>query len=224
LIGHSEGGFIAPIVFSQWPHLAFIISLAGTGVSGAEILLKQQTDPLKGMGLSQAAFNAYYSLTKTKLSIIHDSPGQPDSILLKKVASAYEQWKVALPDSVAAALHTKAVSGGQFAQQNAGELQPWLRYFIATEPALFWSKVKCPVLVLNGSKDIQVYPDQNTTAIADALQKGGNKKVTVKIFPGLNHLFQHCINCTVDEYKSLEETFAPEVLEEMQTWMKKQIK
>ena len=104
------------------------------------------------------------------------------------------------------------------------ELMPWFRYFIATDPAIYWSQVHCPVLVLNGEKDIQVYPEQNTTAIKAALDKAGNKKYTVKIFPGLNHLFQHCTKCTVQEYGKLTETISIDALSFIKEWMGKEIK
>jgi len=105
------------------------------------------------------------------------------------------------------------------------ELAPWLKYFIATEPADFWSKVTCPVLVLNGEKDKQVYPDDNVPAIQKALQSANNKKVTVNILPGLNHLFQHCNECSasVAEYAKIDETFSPEVLAIMNNWLHTQI-
>jgi len=84
VIGHSEGGFIASIVFTKYPELAFIISLAGTGVSGAAILLKQQTDPLKGKA-SAAAFDAYFNLTRQTLFTIHDYAKESDSLILERV-------------------------------------------------------------------------------------------------------------------------------------------
>jgi uncharacterized protein len=224
LIGHSEGGLIAPIVYTKWPRVAFIISLAGPGVSGADILLRQQTDPLKNAGINKTAFASFYLLTQKTLFFIHDFAAGPDSIILQKIKLNYEQWKAALPDSIAKALHLEGEDGEMYAKQTSGELQPWLRYFIATDPSLFWQKVKCPVLALDGSNDIQVYPTQNIPAIVAALQKAGNKNITTKIFPGLNHLFQHCTKCTVDEYKEIEETFATEALEEMANWLQKNIK
>ncbi|SDW59731.1 hypothetical protein SAMN05444410_10459 [Hydrobacter penzbergensis] len=219
LIGHSEGGFIAPLVYTRWPHLSFIISLAGTGVSGAEILLKQQTDPLKN-AVNGDTYNAFYSLTKQTLQIIHDHANENDSLILDRAKELFASWKNGLPDSILTPLNAKKVTPEIYADfQVKAELKPWLKYFIATEPDLFWSKVKCPVLVLNGEKDIQVYPEQNVSAITASLNKAGNKNVTTKIFPGLNHLFQHCTKCTIQEYAQLSETFAPEVLEVMNNWL-----
>jgi dienelactone hydrolase len=224
VIGHSEGGFIAPMIYTKWPQLSFIISLAGTGVSGADILLKQQTDPLKNI-VSNVAYNAYYSLTKQTLQTIHDHSKENDSLILNRIKKVFADWKESQPDSVLYALNAKTASPEIYANvQVKPELKPWLKYFIATEPDEFWSKTKCPVLVLNGDKDVQVYAEQNTKAITASLQKAGNKNVTVKIFQGLNHLFQHCTKCIVSEYASIEETFSPEVLEMMNQWLQQNIK
>jgi pimeloyl-ACP methyl ester carboxylesterase len=223
VIGHSEGGFIAPIIYNKWPKLAFIISLAGTGVPGAEILLKQQTDPIKGL-VDSTSFNAYYSLTKITLQEIHDNADKPDSYILNAVKKSFVDWKAIQPDTVLTTLHANVATPEMYATQISPELKPWLKYFIATDPDQFWQKVKCPVLALNGEKDIQVYAAHNIPAIAASLRKADNKHVTTIIFPGLNHLFQHCTKCTVSEYKELKETFAPEVLQAMGNWLKKNIK
>ncbi len=220
VIGHSEGGFIAPLIYTKWPKLAFIISLAGTGVCGADILLKQQTDAIKGL-VDTASFQAFYLLTQRTLQDIHNGASQPDSIILEAVKKTYRNWKASQSDSILAVLHANVATPEMYATQISVELKPWLKYFIATDPDQFWQKVKCPVLALNGGKDIQVYPEQNISAIAQSLKKAGNKDITTIIFPGLNHLFQHCTKCTVQEYKELEETFAPEVLQAMGDWLKK---
>ncbi|MFV7930263.1 hypothetical protein, partial [Enterococcus faecium] len=106
VMGHSEGGFIAPMIYTKFPKLAFIISLAGTGVSGAEILLKQQTDPLQGK-VSSKAFNAYYNLTKQTLSVIHDNYLLPASLILEKVKFEYTNWKKNTDDSIQIILNAK---------------------------------------------------------------------------------------------------------------------
>jgi pimeloyl-ACP methyl ester carboxylesterase len=220
VMGHSEGGFIAPIVYTKWRRLAFIVSLAGTGVPGKEILLKQQTDPLKGLA-SQVIFDAYYDLTAQTLTLLHDQPSAPDSSILSNVRTIYTNWKKPLPDSILITLHANITGPDEYAMQVNQELIPWLRYFIATDPADYWQQVKCPVLAINGEKDIQVDAVQNITAINNALKKGGNTKVTVRIIPGLNHLFQSCTLCTFAEYAKLEETFSPAALKIIGEWMNK---
>ena len=96
---------------------------------------------------------------------------------------------------------------------------PWLRYFLAYDPASTLEKVKCPVLAINGEKDLQVPPEQNLPAIAKALEKAGNRDATVKELPGLNHLFQTATTGSPDEYVKIEETFSPLALSTIGDWI-----
>jgi pimeloyl-ACP methyl ester carboxylesterase len=219
LIGHSEGGLIAPIVYTRWPHLHYIIMLAGPGVPGRAILLRQQTDPLRK--ISQEVYTAYYPLIKEKMKIMEDNYGQPDSVILSQVKAGYTKWKAGLSDNVARQLQVKNVTEGMYGVQVAGELKPWLRYFYHTDPAVFLRQVKCPVLALDGSKDLQVDPVENIPVIEAALASGGNTHVTTHVFPGLNHLFQHSATGEFSEYALIEESFAPEALQMMGDWIGK---
>jgi fermentation-respiration switch protein FrsA (DUF1100 family) len=101
---------------------------------------------------------------------------------------------------------------------------PWMQYFIKYNPAPALEKVKCPVLAINGEKDLQVTPKENLEAIKKALTKGGNKKVTIKEFPNLNHLFQECKTGLPDEYATIEQTFSPTSLTEILKWLQTQTK
>jgi hypothetical protein len=85
-------------------------------------------------------------------------------------------------------------------------------------------KVKCPVLAVNGAKDLQVPPNENLTAIKNALDKGGNHNVTIILFPDLNHLFQECKTGLPDEYGEIEQTISPIALEDITNWIVKQTK
>ena len=95
----------------------------------------------------------------------------------------------------------------------------WFRYFIMTNPATFWKKVGCPVLALNGEKDLQVSANENLPAIEKALKSSGNKSVKTVKLPGLNHLFQHCDKGLPAEYGQIEETFSPEALKIITDWI-----
>jgi fermentation-respiration switch protein FrsA (DUF1100 family) len=94
-----------------------------------------------------------------------------------------------------------------------------MRYFISTDPAGYWKKVKCPVLALNGEKDLQVAAEINLPAIKKALKSGRNTAVTTMELPELNHLFQHCKTGLPAEYGEIEETFSPGVLKIMTDWI-----
>ena len=224
LIGHSEGGLIGAIVASRSKNIHFLILLAGPGVPGAEILLEQQTDPLKTAGVSPEVYQAYHQLAKNTLGVISGSLGQPDSLVAQKIEQVYTDWKVSIPDSIRIALHAETATPTQYLKQIRVELSPWFRFFIATDPGTYLSRVSCPVLALDGSRDIQVDAAKNIPAIAAALRKGNNQAVTTKIFPGLNHLFQLCHTCTLQEYGQLEETFDPEVLQTMAVWLDQHVR
>jgi fermentation-respiration switch protein FrsA (DUF1100 family) len=98
---------------------------------------------------------------------------------------------------------------------------PWFRYFLDYDPLPALKKVQSPVLALNGSKDLQVSAAENLPLIQKALEEAGNKDVTVKELPGLNHLFQHAESGTPAEYGAIEETISPEVLQTIAEWIAK---
>ena len=125
-------------------------------------------------------------------------------------------------------LHDELVSaapGGGAGQEEQirGQIQtllsPWFVYFLSYDPATALEKVRCPVLALGGDLDLQVFAADNIPAIAAALKKGGNKDVTTRILPGLNHLFQHAKTGSPSEYGQIEETFAPEALTIIGDWV-----
>jgi fermentation-respiration switch protein FrsA (DUF1100 family) len=99
-----------------------------------------------------------------------------------------------------------------------------MQYFIKYNPRPALEKVKCPVLAINGEKDLQVPPKENLEAIKNALEKAGNKKVTIKELPNLNHLFQECKTGSLDEYATIEQTFSPTALTEILKWVQTQTK
>jgi hypothetical protein len=98
-------------------------------------------------------------------------------------------------------------------------LTPWMRFFLSYDPRPTLRQLTCPVLAINGEKDLQVLPKENLAAIRSALEQGGNRDALVKELPGLNHLFQTCSLCTVAEYMRIEETMAPAALEEISQWI-----
>ena len=111
----------------------------------------------------------------------------------------------------------KAVN--QFKATFGAATYTWYRYFLMTDAATFWKKVNCPVLALNGEKDLQVDADENLPAIAKALKSSGNKSVKTMKLSDLNHLFQHCKTGLPAEYSNIEETFSPEALKIISDWI-----
>jgi hypothetical protein len=111
------------------------------------------------------------------------------------------------------------------AQIGAAVLQlnsPWMRYFVSYDPAVALSKITCPVLAINGEKDLQVPPQQNLPPIRKALEGAGNKHFEVVELPGLNHLFQTARSGSPNEYAQISETISPIALDKIAGWILKQ--
>lgn len=98
-------------------------------------------------------------------------------------------------------------------------VSPWMRFFLTYDPSPTLMQVKCPVLAINGEKDLQVPPDENLQAIEKALKAGGNSDYTVKELPGLNHLFQTAETGSPSEYAKINETISPSALELIGNWI-----
>ncbi len=213
LTGHSEGGLIAPIVASNNPEVAFIVSLAGTGVPGEMILNRQNKDISLASGIETKEVKKGISVNKKLFAVLKKEPDNTKAET--RIAQVYKKALIRekkSPEEVDQALK----------QLNAS-LSPvsynWFRYFISTDPAIYWQKVKCPVLALNGEKDMQVAADLNLPAIEKAVKSGGNNAVKTVKLTGLNHLFQHCKTGLPAEYGEIEETFSPEALKIMSDWI-----
>ena len=219
LMGHSEGGIIAPIVAAESKDVSFIVLLAGTGISGDQLLLLQQELIGKASGISDADLQKTKKINEGAFDIITKSN---DPATLKPELAKYLKQALKADTTFKA---PKGMTEDQFIEvQLEQTTSPWMVYFINHDPAVTLQKVKCPVLAVNGSKDLQVPPKVNLEAIKAALEKGGNKKVTVKELPGLNHLFQECTTGSPDEYFKIEQTISPVALDVVTKWMLNQVK
>jgi uncharacterized protein len=216
LIGHSEGCVIAPMVAAENSAVDFIVMLAGTGVNGAEILLLQQELIGRAEGLSEKDLAKNKAANKKINAIVLSSKDVTDA---KKKLENHLKNKKNLPTN------SSEMSDKEFAKYLIDTYaNPWIFYFIRLEPRVALEKVTCPVLAVNGSKDLQVDAGQNLPPIKAALEKAGNKDVTIIEYPGLNHLFQECETGAVSEYVKIEQTFSPQVLEDITTWILHRIK
>ncbi len=212
LIGHSEGGLIAAIVASRSNDVSFIVLMAGPGVPGAELLRKQNERIFDAAGIAIER--------KQNLLMLLD---QLFTILTSEDMAADER-RQGVEEIVRSQLE---VNGVPPAKQDEGQVQalveqsltPWMRYFLTFDPRPAFEKIRIPVLALNGELDVQVDAEQNLTAIAEALEKGGNQDVTVHRLPKHNHLFQRAHTGLVNEYGAIEETLSPVVLDLIRDWI-----
>lgn len=207
LMGHSEGGLIGPIAAAESDAVDFLVLLAGTGVRGDKLLAEQSSLIMRANGTPEEEISKVREINEDIYTIILKSK----TIRQAKGKIEKRLQKAAKTDST---LTDQAIKAAVSQINNV-----WFRYFLKHDPAPVLQQVGCPVLAVNGEKDIQVPAKMNLDAIAAALKVGGNQDVTVQAFPGLNHLFQHCQTCTISEYALLEESFAPEVLEVVGKWI-----
>ncbi len=213
LIGHSEGGLIAPIVASTNHNIAFIVSLAGPGVTGEQIIIRQSQDISRLMGVSEEKIKENTETNKKLFSVLKEE--KDNKLAEEKIMALYKE--ILEKNNTSKEETEKAIN--QLKATFGANTYTWLRYFITTDPSVFWKKVKCPVLALDGEKDTQVSPRENLAAIEKALRSSGNKKVKTILLPGLNHLFQHCKTGLPSEYSDIEETFSPEALKIITDWI-----
>jgi pimeloyl-ACP methyl ester carboxylesterase len=213
LIGHSEGGLIAPIVASQSKDVAFLVLLAGPALPGEEILHLQAAAIMKAMGASDAQIEANRQVQERMLGIVK-AQSDPTTAL-----AALRNWR----DQFVAALPApqQQPAKAQLDAQIAQITTPWFRFFLTYDPRPALTKVRVPVLALDGELDLQVPAEANLHAIEAALHTGGNQQVTIVRLPSLNHLFQTARTGTPAEYPQIEETMAPSVLKLIADWIAK---
>lgn len=214
LIGHSEGGLIAPMVAVKSPDIAFIVLMAAPGVTGEEILYMQSDRIARAEGASNETIAQNEALMRRMYSVVKEE---------KNNTTAEEELREILRTEIANTSEQKTESSGHseavIDAQVTALTSPWMRFFLTYDPRPTLMKVKCPVLAITGEKDLQVPPEENLRAIDDALKAGGNKDYIVKELPGLNHLFQTAKTGSPSEYAKIEETISPDALEIIGNWI-----
>jgi fermentation-respiration switch protein FrsA (DUF1100 family) len=214
LIGHSEGGLIAPMVAVQSPDISFIVLMAAPGLTGEEILYLQSDLIARAGGTSNETIGKNEVLMRRMYSVVKEE--ENNTIAEEKLRDIL---RVELANMSEQERKSSGYSEAAIDSQAAGLSSPWMRFFLTYDPRPALVKVKCPVLAINGEKDLQVPPEENLYAINEALKEGGNKDYTVKELQGLNHLFQTSKTGSPSEYAKIEETISPTALEIVGNWI-----
>ena len=195
VIGHSEGGTIALMLAGE-RQVDFAVSLAGMIVSGAETLLAQNRRAFESAALPESEVEAFARLLSDTFTAIRTRAPLPSADNYDITDALRKNYAAALPSF----------------------RTPYMEFFLGLDLSASLSGITCPVMALNGTKDTQVQCDRNIAALEAGLPS--NSRSVIRAEDGLNHLFQHCVTGEVSEYKSIEETFSPEVLSEMIAWIK----
>jgi pimeloyl-ACP methyl ester carboxylesterase len=217
LIGHSEGGIIAPMAAAKSKDVSFIVLMAGTGLPGddviqlqTELLLRAQGASDEGVNLTRDLFAGVFAILKNKDDSV-TAEKQIREMLAAKTAAMTEGQRKGL-EQILTTINT---------QLKQFYLSEWFRFFLRYDPRPTLKRVQIPVLALNGEKDLQVAPKENLAAIDAALKEGGNKDHTIVLLPQLNHLFQTSKTGLITEYGQIEETISPVALKTMSDWILK---
>lgn len=212
LVGHSEGGLIAPMLATRRRGIAFIVLIAGSGVPGDEIIQAQQESIQRAYGVDEARIEVSRKLNEQIAKVVKEE--KDDELARSKSLAIISEW----PEPERAGQTAESMKEDLESQLNV-LLSPWFRYFLAYDPRPALRAVDCPVLAVFGEKDCQVAPKQNLHAVETALKQGGNEDFQVTELAGLNHLLQPCKTGLPDEYAFIEETIATDALKLIGDWI-----
>jgi pimeloyl-ACP methyl ester carboxylesterase len=203
LVGHSEGGLIAPLVADGNADVSFLVLLAGPSADGATTIISQRRAIAAANGASPAELDLDEAQQRAVLACVDDP------------AAATEEVDACSRQELA----NQGVSEPELSAILAQLESPWMRWFLAYDPAPVLRRTRVPVLALTGSLDLQVLASLNVPVMEEAFQTAGNEQAIVAELPGLNHLFQHATTGSPEEYGLISETMAPEVLAQIAEWI-----
>ncbi|MFV1991829.1 MAG: alpha/beta hydrolase family protein, partial [Acidimicrobiales bacterium] len=217
ILGHSEGGAIAPLIAVNNPDVAFIIAMSGTAVRGSDVLLVQNERILSAVGASEERISRQVELLSTlfELAVAQDEDALQEALhelILFQVQNIPEEELEGVDD-------LEALAEDLTAQQLSTFQSAWYRYFLTYDPAEYWAQVNVPVLALFGALDVQVDAEQNAPPLEAALEQAGNTDFTIVTFLMANHLFQDAVTGSPDEYGTLEQEFLPTFLPTITEWL-----
>lgn len=209
LLGHSEGGLVVPMAASIDKSIAFVILLAGPGVTGEKVVLAQLAALARQAGMDEKTIADKVALQQSLFDVIKREANNDLAIreIRERIMKGLTgEEKKEAPEAALQAQIQALVS-------------PWYRWFLTYDPVPALTKLRCPVLALNGEKDLQVPAEQNLPAIEKALQSGDNPRYVIRKLAGVNHLFQTCQTGAISEYGAIEETLSPQVLTLIADWI-----
>lgn len=214
IIGHSEGAVVGPLAASRSKDVRFLVLLAGTGQTGADVVIGQMEEMSRRRGLPPEAIAAQNELMR--IAVERAGAGADSAAIREAIEANGLRLRAAAPDSIRETI--------DLVRSGVESLTPdlestWFRYFLGYDPRPALRKTRIPVLALNGELDVQVLADRNLPEIEKALGEAGNQDVTARRLPKRNHLFQPAGSGLPEEYMTIPTTIDPTVLELIRDWI-----
>jgi uncharacterized protein len=216
IVGHSEGGIIGPMAAARSDRVGFVVMLAGPGVTGLDILVEQGRliNAAAGQASPLADFNARVQTVLAEVVAREPDPEAASVQMRAAIVAEVEALPEGMRETVRAGFPEQAIDQA-IAQMNS----PWFRFFLHYDPRPALEQLTVPVLALFGARDLQVPPAQSAGEVEAAFDRGRNADATVRVLPGLNHLFQEAETGLPTEYAQIEQTFSPEALVILSDWI-----
>ena len=205
MIGHSEGGLIAPLAANTNKDIAYIIMLAGPGINTVDLMIAQQRAMANLQQLSKTDIEKMLMVTKEVMTTVKwasDSTQAQNKVL--EVLTTENMAKLQAP------MEQKEFIANSF-------LTPWYQYFIKYDPERYFQNKSMPILALYGESDIQVTGKENYAGLSILLREHKDKEII--LLPKMNHLFQEAKTGAISEYRTIEETMSPKVLNKISDWL-----
>ena len=216
LIGHSEGGIIAPMVASRNSDVKFVVLMAGLGVTGTELVLAQHQHEFDKLSLTDGNKD---KLNDNLIDLYSNVQNWTEYAGNDEERQQLKKDLQALWDNLALKTQGETQKETFIKQTTAKIISPWFRYFLKIDPTEFIQNLSIPVFAINGVNDRQVEYQSNLYGIEKALMRGNNKHYLIKSYPNLNHLFQESTTGEINEYGEIEQTISPSVLSDIEDWI-----
>ena len=214
IVGHSEGGLIGPMAAARSGDVAFVVMLAGPGMTGEEIVILQGELISRAQGAPEEAIRANAAMQEKLFRIVRTEPDT--GAAAGRLRAALEEAAASLPAGQREQMASPQAIEAQVRQVNS----PWFRFFLTYDPRPTLERVRVPILALNGGKDLQVPAEADLREIRAAFARGGNPDATTRLLPGLNHLFQKASTGSPTEYATIEETMDTTALQAVSDWIR----
>lgn len=210
LIGHSEGGMIASIVASSDATIAFVVMLAGPGISGEEVLLSQIKKIQKVEGQKRKIARRVLKDSRESFRILKKYDDKEKAA--KVLTQYFDKRSARIPEKLQPLYgYDERSVEAKIAAYN----KDWFRYFLTFEPEDYLKDIDIPLLALFGGKDVQVISKDNARAVNRIARKYNKDNFLVKTYANRNHLFQEAKTGSISEYAQISETIGEEVLKDI---------